>query len=145
MDSSLSKIIKSRTSQDEIEESYVKIIQKLIDIMNESYKLKNTQQERIADIIVQYEGTIWHILQKLKQDTDEEEHSASNISFESEKSWSGSSNSTKRQRNELSPENYFIKVPNSEGHANALLRAETYRERKNSMILRLFTGISPDK
>ena len=145
MDSSLSKIIKSRTNQDEIDDSYKKITLKLIEIMNESYKLKNSEQERMADMLVQYEGTIWSILQKLKQDAEEEEHSASNLSLGSDKSWSDSSTTTKRNNFDFPSGNYFINVAASEARANPLMRADTYKERKNSLMVRLFTGISPDK
>ena len=59
MDESLSKIIKSRTSHDEIEASYSNIITKMIEILH--LLLENNLCDR-ETILLLYNGNIWEII-----------------------------------------------------------------------------------
>ena len=66
MNEALAKIIKSRTWSEEIESSYQKIYLKLIEILSILFDKKYSSKESIADMLFLYEGNVWFIIEKYK-------------------------------------------------------------------------------
>ena len=92
MDESLSKIIKSRTSHDEIEASYSNIITKIIEIL--LFLLRNKPNNR-EDILLLYDGNIWRIIERYSAELDKESFKEDQESWISENSSEESIKSSK--------------------------------------------------
>lgn len=139
MDLSLARIIKSRTNSAELENSYRKVLIKIMQILEDLLSLRDENVDKIADVLCLYQGNVWNIIQKFQTELESAEGSLHDNSIDS---WrrSDTSNDDKLISSEMK---VHLNLPKSEHKAGNFLRSGTYRERKKSMLKSMFSNVNP--